>query len=87
MTPYDSQVIEIVNTILHEKFEVAIAKLTPDASLKEDLKLDSLDFVDMFILLEQKTGNDVQNIDFLKIHTLGDIYQMVSDLSVQRPAN
>ena len=87
MSQYNTQVVEIVNDILHEKFEVPRARLTPDANLKEDLKLDSLDFVDMFILLEQKTGSDVQNIDFLKIQTLGDIYKLVRDIDTQGPAN
>jgi acyl carrier protein len=84
---YSTEVVDIVNTILHEKFEVATAALTAEANLKEDLKLDSLDFVDMFIILEQKTGSDVQNVDFMNIRTLGDIYKLVSELSIQRPAN
>ncbi len=29
---------------------------------------------------------DVQNIDFLKIQTLGDIYRMVSELNVPKAA-
>lgn len=87
MSQYNSEIVEIVNNILHEKFEVPTASLKPEALLKDDLKLDSLDFVDMFIMLEQKTGSDVQNIDFMKISTLGDIYQLVSDLGSQKPAN
>jgi acyl carrier protein len=87
VSEYNTQVVDIVNNILHEKFEVALTSLTPEASLKEDLKLDSLDFVDMFIMLEQQTGNDVQNVDFMSIRTLGDIYKLVSDLQIQRPAN
>jgi len=77
---YNSQVVTIVNSILNDKFELEMSKLVPTARLNEDLNLDSLDFVDMFVILEQKLGQTPQEIDFLKIQTLGDIYQMVSDL-------
>ena len=87
MSQYNPQVVDIVNNILHEKFEVARDAMNPEANLKEDLNLDSLDFVDMFILLEQKLGNTSQNIDFMKIRTLGDIYQLVTDLHAETPAN
>ena len=80
MKTYNSQVVTIVNSILNDKFELEMSKLVPTARLNEDLNLDSLDFVDMFVILEQKLGQTPQEIDFLKIQTLGDIYQMVSDL-------
>ncbi|QLY24428.1 phosphopantetheine-binding protein [Bdellovibrio sp. KM01] len=87
MSHYSTQVVDIVNNILHEKFEVPKDALVPTANLKEDLQLDSLDFVDMFILLEQETGKNPQNVDFMKIKNLGDIYQLVSELTVQETVN
>ena len=87
MNPYNTEVVDIVNTLLHDKFEVPNDALVPEANLKEDLKLDSLDFVDMFILLEQRVGRTPQNIDFMNIRTLGDIYRLVTDLHVGITAN
>lgn len=87
MSGYNQQMVEMVNTILHDKFEVETSALKPEAHLRDDLKLDSLDFVDMFVLLEQKTGGAAKNIDFLKIQTLGDIYQLVTDLTNGQNAN
>jgi acyl carrier protein len=87
VSQYSTQVVEIVNNILHEKFEVPKASLVPTANLKEDLQLDSLDFVDMFILLEQETGKNPQNVDFMKIKNLGDIYQLVSELTAEETVN
>jgi acyl carrier protein len=81
MSQYNAEVVQIVNNILAEKFEVPAANLKPTALLKDDLQLDSLDFVDMFIMLEQKIGRDAQNVDFMKIKTLGDIYELVTELS------
>ena len=87
MTDYNPQIVAIVNGILQQKFEVPLEKMKGEARLKEDLNLDSLDFVDMFILLEQKLGKTPQNVDFMKITTLGDIYQMVMDLNAEIQKN
>lgn len=77
----DPKIIEMINKILVERFEVPQARLVPTSQIKEDLQLDSLDFVDMFIILEQELGKDPQNVDFMQIRTLGDIYKMVNDLA------
>lgn len=87
MKIYDSQVVEIVNNMLQEKFEVPSASINPQARLKEDLKLDSLDFVEMFILLENRTGRTVKDIDFMNIRTLEDIYQLVATLNIEKPVS
>ena len=77
------QVVEMINKILVDRFEVPVEKLVPASEIKDDLRLDSLDFVDMFILLEQETGKTAQNVDFMKIRTLGDIYTLVDEISRQ----
>jgi acyl carrier protein len=77
----NQQVIEMVNTVMHEQFEVPVDKLVGTANLKEDLQLDSLDFVDMIVTFEEKIGGQIQNIDFLNIKTLGDIYNLVQSFN------
>ncbi len=79
----DPKIIGMINKILSERFEVPAEKMVPTAEIKEDLKLDSLDFVDMFILLEQETGKVAQNVDFMKIRTLQDIYKLVDEIVKQ----
>ena len=76
----DQEVVQLVNSIMHENFEVPLEDLKPMAHLKNDLKLDSLDFVDMVVLLEEKLKGQMPSIDFLKIQTLQDVYLLVSDL-------
>lgn len=73
------ELITLVNSILEEKFEVPREKLVPEAYLKKDLNLDSLDFVDMIVLIEEKFGTVNKDFDFLKIQTLGDIYNLVNE--------
>lgn len=76
----NNEVIQLVNSILHEKFEIPMDKLVPESHLKQDLALDSLDFVDMVVLIEDQHKMNIKDIDFLKIQTLGDIYNLVGNL-------
>ncbi len=76
----NSEVEQMVNSMMHEQFEVPVEKLVSTAHLKDDLKLDSLDFVDMVVILEEKVGGQMPSIDFMSIRTLGDVYHLVSAL-------
>lgn len=77
----NSEVVSMVNKIMHEKFEVPLDKLNPQANLRSDLNLDSLDFVDMVVLLEQKVKITGQDIDLMSIQTLHDVYALVEKVS------
>lgn len=68
--------IEMVNEVLMTQFEIPLEKLKPEALLKEDLGLDSLDFVDMIVVFEDKIQGKLTYIDFFKIKTLQDIYNL-----------
>ncbi len=50
----DQEIIERINKALAEEFELEIDELVPEAVFKDDLDLDSLDAVDMVIVLEQE---------------------------------
>ena len=41
------EIIEKVNSLLSEEFEVDAARFTPDANVRETLSLDSLSLVDL----------------------------------------
>ena len=50
----NEEIIEKIRTTLAEEFEVDIDVIQPDAPLMETLELDSLDLVDMVVLVEQE---------------------------------
>lgn len=50
------EIEEKVRDFLIEDIEIDEAKITPDAKLKDDLGIDSLDFVDIVVLVDQKFG-------------------------------
>ncbi len=71
------EIADKINTVLAEDFEVAPENITPDASMKEVLDLDSLDYVDLVVLLEQQFGLKVKGSDFAEIQTFEDFYQYI----------
>ena len=73
-------IIERVNATLTDEFEVPEADLGPDKSLREDLKLDSLDAVDLIVALEKGFGFRVDEEEAKKIATIGDIYDFVEKM-------
>jgi acyl carrier protein len=74
----DQEIVERVNASLAEEFELDPGKMTPEASLKEHLGLDSLDTVDMVIVLERAFSFKIRAEEAIqRIRTLGDIHSFV----------
>ena len=80
------EVKELVNNVLIEEFEKKEDELKEDASLFDDLELDSLDGIDLIVALEKavksKTGKETK-IDEEKaksLKTVGDIYNVIEGL-------
>ncbi|MBO7594085.1 MAG: acyl carrier protein [Salinivirgaceae bacterium] len=73
----NEEIIEKINNILAEEFEVDKNIIKPDAPLMRTLELDSLDLVDVVVLVEQNFGFNVTGEDFAKIRTFQDFYNLV----------
>lgn len=69
---------EQIRAILSEEFEVEIEKIQPDAELIDTLSLDSLDMVDVVVLVEQKWGITLVAEDFQGLHTFSDFYNLIA---------
>lgn len=68
------ELIEKVNDLLVEEFEVDRAAIAPEAVLKDTLGLDSLDYVDLVVVIESNFGFKVKPEDFMGIVTFQDFY-------------
>jgi acyl carrier protein len=71
---------EIINTVkqfLSEEFEVEKSIIEPQANLKETLDLDSLDYVDLVVVIEENFGFKVTGEDFVGVITFDDFYNLV----------
>ncbi len=72
-----SEIIAKTNEFLAEEFEIDIAKITPEAVLKDTLELDSLDYIDLVVVIESNFNFKVQPEDFVGITTFQDFYHYV----------
>ncbi len=70
-------IIQKINDILVEEFEIEASSIHPDASLKETLELDSLDYVDLVVLIESNFGFKVKQEDFTHMSTFQHFYDYV----------
>lgn len=73
----NNEIIEKIHSFLVEEFEVEPDKITPEANLKDTLKLDSLDYIDLVVVIESNFAFKVKPEDFTNIITLQDFYDYV----------
>ena len=73
----NAEMIEKVNRIMAEEFEIDAGSITPEASLKDTLGLDSLDLVDVVVLIDQNFGVTLKGPDFVGVKTFDDFYRLL----------
>lgn len=68
---------ERLTEILVEEFEIEPEKITPEASIGQELGIDSLDVVDMVVLIQEEFGIKLQSQDFKDVKTFGDLVELL----------
>ena len=71
------EIIAKATEVLAEEFEIEATEITPDASLKDTLGLDSLDLVDVVVLVEQHFGVTLSAPDFIGVVTFENFYDLL----------
>jgi acyl carrier protein len=71
------EILERLRAEMVELFEIEREAITPEADLKNDLGLDSIDAVDMAVKLQQLTGRKVPLKDMMTIRTIADVVDVV----------
>ncbi len=66
------EIYEQVKDILVERLDVDEADVSETASLRDDLKADSLDLVELIMDLEERFGVKISDEDAQKIGTVGE---------------
>ena len=61
---------EIVKDFLIEEIEVEEEAINPEALLKDDLGIDSLDFVDIVVIVEHNFGFKIQAEEMAEVKNL-----------------
>ncbi len=74
------QLIEKINQLLIEEFEIEDEQLEDvDENLMEALEIDSLDLVDLVVIIEKNFGFKVVPEEMAEIKTLQNFYDFVAE--------
>ncbi|MDR2972776.1 MAG: phosphopantetheine-binding protein [Bacteroidales bacterium] len=64
------EIKEIVTNFLVEELEIEENKIADEALLKDDLGIDSLDFVDIVVIVERNFGFKIKPEEMADVRTL-----------------
>jgi len=72
------EIAEKIIPFLAETFEIEVDLIKPEANLRETLQLDSLDYIDLVVIIENNFKFKVSIEDFPNIITFHDLYCYVN---------
>lgn len=76
----DESDLSWVRGVFVHQFEIAEASIRPDARLREDLRLESLDLVDLILEVERRVGRRIEGEDMSGVRTVEDVLTLVARL-------
>jgi len=68
---------EVIKKIIAEQLKVDESIITMDTHLMKDLEADSIDAVEIIILIEEKYGIEIPDDDAEKFQRVGDLVRYV----------
>ena len=74
-----NEIEEIVRNFLIEDLEIDEEKSKNDAKLKDDMGIDSLDFVDIVVIVERNFGFKIKPEDMTKVKTLHEFCDFIEN--------
>ncbi|MBV6880365.1 phosphopantetheine-binding protein [Epilithonimonas ginsengisoli] len=80
------KIITIANDFLVNEFEVDRDDIANDANFKTTLGLDSLDYIDMVVVIESNFGVKLGEADFKKVITFEDFYNTIEQKISEKTA-
>ena len=73
------EIEEKVKDFLIEDLEIDEENIYPEANLKEDVGIDSLDFVDIVVIVEKNFGFKIKPEEMAGVQTLSDFYDYIEN--------
>lgn len=73
------EIIKTINNFLIEELEIDAERLKDDARLKEDLKIDSLDFVDIAVIVEEHFKIKIKPEEMKNVKLLSQFYDYIEN--------
>lgn len=72
-----NEIVEQVNGLLAEEFDVETTSFDPEASIKDALSLDSLSLVDLIALVQQTYKVVIPVSELKNIQTFNNLYDYI----------
>lgn len=72
-----TEIEEKVREFLIDDLEIDEEKIESEARLKEDMGIDSLDYVDIVVIVEKKFGFKIKPEEMVGVATLGQFYDYI----------
>lgn len=76
----EAEIYSTLRDVLVELFEIAPAKITREASLYQELDIDSIDAIDLVLKLKEVTGKKINAEEFKHVRTVDDIVKTLHTL-------
>jgi acyl carrier protein len=76
----DKSVEQMVKEIIIEQLSVSEEEVVPEASFVDDLGADSLDLVELIMVLEEKFNKEIPDEDAEKLLTVQDAISYIKQL-------
>jgi acyl carrier protein len=73
----NDEIIRKINQLLIDEIEIEETQINPAADLKKDLGIDSLDFVDLFVIIENNFGFKMKAEEMAEVKSLQDFYSYI----------
>ncbi|MEI7896602.1 MAG: phosphopantetheine-binding protein [bacterium] len=73
----NDEIIRKINQLLIDEIEIEETQINPAADLKKDLGIDSLDFVDLFVIVENNFGFKMKAEEMADVKSLEDFYTYI----------
>lgn len=79
------EIFAFIKRTFVEEFEIEAQAVSLEADLNGDLDIDSIDAVDLMVILKNHTGKKLDPEIFKQVRSVGDIVDAVYDLVNDRP--
>lgn len=71
------EVIATTKVFLEEEFEIDPSEIVPESNMHRTLDLDSLDYVDLVVVIEENFGVKLTSEDFKRIQTFQQFFDFI----------
>ncbi|MCW5234142.1 acyl carrier protein [Verminephrobacter eiseniae] len=78
------EIFQRLVNILVETFGIEAERIVPEARLRDDLDIDSIDAVDLMVQLKPLVGQRLQPEAFKLVRTVGDVVDALHRLTAGR---